>query len=239
MKTIGLVGGMSWESSAHYYRIINQAVQARLGGVHSARCLLYSLDFGDIAAKQHAGDWDALTADMIDAAQRLEQGGADVVLICTNTMHLMADAVAAGIRVPLLHIADATGARIRADGLEKVALIGTAFTMEQPFYTARLAERFGLEVIVPEADDRRTVHAIIYDELVKGVVNPASRVAYREVMAQLAARGAQAIILGCTEIMLLVEKGDASVPLYDTTTLHAMAAVEMALAVDSPKELRL
>ncbi len=228
-RIIGLIGGLSWESSAEYYRIINEGVRARLGGLHSARCLMWSFDFAEIEALQHAGRWDEATTLMIDAARRLERGGADFVVICTNTMHRMADAVQAAISLPLLHIADPTAERIRAAGLHRVGLLGTAFTMEQAFYKGRLAEHFGLEVLVPGDEDRALVHRIIYDELVQGKVEPTSRAAYRAVIAGLVGRGAEAIILGCTEIMLLVRPEDSAVPLFDTTTLHAEAAVELAL----------
>jgi aspartate racemase len=225
---IGLIGGMSWESSAEYYRIINREVRRRLGGVHSARSLMWSVDFGEIEHLQHQGDWDELTRQMIDAATRLERGGADFVVLCTNTMHRMADEVAAAIRIPLLHIADPTAEKIRTAGFSKVGLLGTAFTMEQDFYKGRLQKLFGLDVLVPDADDRRVVHDIIYKELVAGEVRPESRLAYRAIMARLIERGAQAIILGCTEIMLLIS--ESAVPLFDTTTLHALAAVDRALA---------
>jgi aspartate racemase len=227
---IGLIGGMSWESSAEYYRILNQGVRDRLGPTASARCLLWSFDFAEIEALQHKGDWDALTAHMVDAARRLEAGGAEVLLICTNTMHRMAPAVQAAVRVPLLHIADPTAQRIKAAGFGTVGLLGTAFTMEHDFYKGRLAERHGLSVIVPGDEDRATVHRIIYEELVAGKVIPASRDAYRAVIGRLAAAGAQAVILGCTEIMLLVRPEDSPVPVFDTTALHAQAAVEIALA---------
>ena len=227
---IGLIGGMSWESSAVYYRIINQAVQSRLGGVHSARCLLWSFDFGEIEALQRAGRWDDATALMIDAAQRLERGGADFLLICANTMHRMADAVQAAIGIPLLHIVDPTAERISARGIRRVGLLGTAFTMEQDFYKGRLAAKFGLDVLVPDGGDRATVHRIIYDELVQGRVEPRSRDAYRGVMARLADRGAEAIILGCTELMLLVRQEDSRVPLFDTARIHAEAAADRALS---------
>lgn len=229
-KVIGLIGGMSWESSAEYYRIINETVRARLGGLRSARCLMWSFDFGEIEALQHAGRWDEATAELIAAAQRLERGGVDVVVICTNTMHRMADAVQAAIGLPLLHIADPTAERIRSAGLSRVGLLGTAFTMEQDFYKGRLAARHGLDVLVPEADDRAEVHRVIYEELVQGRAEPASREAYRAIIARLVARGAQAIILGCTEIMLLVRPEDSAVPLFDTTAIHAEAAVDFALA---------
>jgi aspartate racemase len=226
---IGLIGGMSWESSAEYYRIINREVRNRLGGAHSARSLMWSVDFGEIERLQHAGDWDELTERMKDAAVRLERGGADFVLLCTNTMHLIADAVAEAINIPLLHIADPTAEKIKAAGFRKVGLLGTAFTMEQDFYRGRLEKVFGLDVLVPEADDRRVVHEVIYRELVAGEVRPESRRAY-QVIARLVARGAQAIVLGCTEIMLLVSEVDSAVPIFDTTTLHAVAAVDRALA---------
>jgi aspartate racemase len=227
---IGLIGGLSWESSAQYYRIINREVRDRLGGVHSARSLMWSVDFGEIEPLQHNGDWGRLAEQMRDAAIRLERGGADFVLICSNTMHRMADAVAEAIDIPLIHIADPTGEKIKAAGLRRVGLIGTAFTMEQDFYKGRLNEVFGLEVVVPQADDRRIVHDIIYKELVVGEVLANSRMAYREVIARLIAQGAQAVILGCTEIMLLISAEDSAVPLFDTTTIHAIAAVDRALA---------
>ncbi|MDP1027349.1 aspartate/glutamate racemase family protein [Sphingomonas sp. KR1UV-12] len=229
MRTIGIIGGMSWESSLEYYRILNQAVRARLGGHHSARILMLSVDFARIAALQHAGDWARLGDEMVAAAQALERGGAACVLIATNTMHLLAPQVADAVAIPLLHIGDAAGRAIKAAGHRRVGLLGTAFTMEQPFYAERLAQH-GLEVLVPDEADRRTVHRVIYDELVAGRIEPASRDAYRAIIARLVARGAEAIVLGCTEIMLLVGEGDSPVPLFDTTRLHALAAVEWALA---------
>jgi aspartate racemase len=227
---IGLIGGMSWESSAEYYRILNQGVRDRIGPTASARCLLWSFDFAEIEALQHAGDWERLTAHMVDAAQRLEAAGAELLLICTNTMHLMAPAVQAAVGIPLLHIADPTAERVKAAGFTKVGLLGTAFTMERDFYKGRLSEKHDLSVIVPGDADRATVHRIIYDELVAGEVTVASREAYREIIARLVAQGAEVIILGCTEIMLLVRPEDSSVPLFDTTLLHAEAAVAAALA---------
>ncbi|ALG75467.1 aspartate racemase [Azospirillum thiophilum] len=221
---------MSWESSAEYYRIVNEQVRDRLGGLRSARCMMWSFDFAEIEALQHAGRWDDATALMVDAARRLERGGADFLLICTNTMHRMAADVQAAVGIPLLHIADPTADRIRAAGLRRVGLLGTAFTMEQDFYKGRLADRHGLEVLIPEEADRATVHRIIYDELVQGRVEPASRQAYREVIARLVERGAEAVILGCTEIMLLVGAEDSAAPLFDTTAIHAEAAVELATA---------
>lgn len=233
-KVIGLIGGMSWESSAEYYRIVNEGVRDRLGGLRSARCLMWSFDFAEVEALQHAGRWDDATALMIDAARRLERGGADFLLICTNTMHRMAAEVQAAVAIPLLHIADPTAERIRAAGHRRVGLLGTAFTMEQDFYKGRLAERHGLEVLIPDDTDRATIHRIIYEELVQGRVEPASRQAYREVIARLVERGAEAIILGCTEIMLLVKPEDSAVPLFDTTAIHAEAAVERAIAGFTP-----
>ena len=230
LPVIGLIGGLSFESSAEYYRLINEGVRARLGGLRSARCLMWSFDFGEIEALQHAGDWDRASALMIDAARRLQNGGADFFLICSNTMHRMADAIETAVGIPLLHIVDPTGQRIAASGIKRVGLLGTAFTMEQEFYKGRLAQRFGLDVLIPDADDRALVHRVIYDELVQGKIVPASRQAYRDVIARLVGRGAQGIILGCTEIMLLVRPEDSAVPLFDTTQLHVEAAIERALA---------
>ena len=226
---IGLIGGMSWKSSAEYYRLINEGIQARRGGVHSARCLLWSFDFADIEVLQRAGRWAEAAALMVDAARRLERAGADFLVIATNTMHVAASEVEAATGLPLLHIADPTAERIRAAGLQRVGLLGTAFTMERDFYKGRLIERHGLDVLVPDAADRATVHRIIYEELVRGRIEDASRDAYRGVIARLVERGAQAVILGCTEIMLLVGQEDSPVPLFDTTALHAEAAVARAL----------
>lgn len=225
MQLIGMIGGLSWESSAEYYRIINRLAQQRLGGVHSARSLMYSFDFGEIEALQHTGDWQTATHLMIDAAQRLERGGADFLLICSNTMHRMADDVVAAISIPLLHIADATAARINAASISRVGLLGTIFTMEQDFYKGRLVRQFGLDVIIPKSEDRRIVHDVIYQELVRGEVRTESRARFRTVIDGLVADGAEAVILGCTEIMLLVQPADSPVPLFDTTTIHAEAAV--------------
>ena len=230
MRTIGLIGGMSWESSAEYYRIINQRARDRLGAPASARCILWSFDFAEIAALQAAGDWDALTDRMVAAARALEGAGAELLVICTNTMHRMADEVARAVSAELVHIADPTAERIKAAGLRRVGLLGTAFTMEQDFYKGRLTSQHGLEVLVPVAEDRATVHRIIYAELVAGVIEPASRAAYRDVIARLVDRGAEAVILGCTEIMMLIGQEDCPVPLFDTTRLHAEAALDRALA---------
>lgn len=228
LRTVGLIGGLSWESSAEYYRLLNQGVRDRLGPTASAPCLMWSFNFAEIEALQHAGDWAALTARMVEAAQRLEAAGAETLLICSNTMHQMADEVQAATRARLLHIADPTADAIRAAGLTRVGLLGTAFTMEQDFYRGRLAAR-GLEVITPGPEDRALVHRVIYEELVAGQVLEASRDAYRAVIARLVAAGAQAVILGCTEIMLLVRPEDSAVPLFDTTALHAEAGVAAVL----------
>lgn len=236
MRTIGLIGGMSWESSALYYEIVNEETKRRLGGLHSAEVVLYSVDFARIERMQAAGQWAEAGACLAEAARRVEAAGAEVLLLCTNTMHLVADEVAAVISIPLLHIADATGERIVAAGYRTVGLLGTRFTMEQPFYADRLRQRFGLEVLAPEEADRQTVHEVIYRELVLGEVRDASRDAYRAVMQRLVERGAEAVILGCTEITLLVGPADATVPLFDTTRIHAEAAVAFALSDPSPPD---
>ncbi len=228
-RIVGLIGGMSWESSAHYYRLINEHVRDALGGMHSARLLLWSFDFAAIEALQRTADWQEATRRMIDAARRLEAAGATCIVICTNTMHRMAEDVQDAIGIPLLHIADPTAAAAQASGLKQVGLLGTAFTMEQAFYKGRLQDRHGLQVLVPGEEDRAEVHRIIYEELVQGRVLPASQAFYRQVMQRLVDRGAQAVILGCTEIMMLVGPDDASVPLLDTTALHARAAAQHLL----------
>ena len=229
MKTIGMIGGMSWESSIEYYRIINETVKEKLGGLHSAKSLMYSVDFAEIEALQHAGRWDKATQAMIEAARHIEAGGADFVVICTNTMHKMANQVEAAIGIPLLHIADATAEAIKAQGLSKVGLLGTKYTMEGDFYRGRLVEKHGLDVLIPEAEDREIVHRIIYDELVLGEIKSESLDAYKRIIEKLIDAGAQGIILGCTEIGLLVKDEDSRVPLFDTTYIHAVSAVEMAL----------
>ena len=228
MKTIGLIGGLSWESSAEYYRLLNRAVRDRLGGLHAANIVLHSLDFAPIAALQAEGDWPALDRAMVEAAAALERSGADLLLICSNTMHRCAGAIEAASALPLIHIADPVTAAIKAAGLSRVGLLGTAFTMEQDFYRGRMAKA-GLDVIVPDEAGRAAVHRIIYDELVQGVIREESRGEYRQVIAALVDRGAEAIILGCTEIMLLVGPEDSAVPLFDTLALHVEAAVERAL----------
>ena len=229
MRLLGVLGGMSWTSTAEYYRLLNQGVATRLGGLHSARLLLHSVDFAPVAAMQHEDDWAGTAAVLVEAAQGLERAGAEGLLVATNTMHKVADEIEAATGIPLLHIADATAARLVADGRRTVGLLATAFTMEQAFYTDRLRQH-GLEVLVPEAADRADVHRIIYDELCLDVIRDESRERYREVMDRLAERGAEAIILGCTEITLLVGAADSPVPLYDTTAIHAEAAVSWMLA---------
>lgn len=229
MKTIGLLGGMSWESSIEYYRIINESVKKRLGGLHSAKCLMYSVDFANIETMQHASDWDALTQTMINAVHRLERGGADFLVICTNTMHRMAKEIEANTHIPLLHIADATAEAIRTKGLVNVGLLGTRFTMEGDFYRGRLEKDHGLNILIPDQPGREIVHHIIYDELVLGEIRDSSRKAYVQIIAELQARGADGVILGCTEIPLLVKQTDVAIPIFDTTTIHAEAAVDWAL----------
>ncbi|VVD88397.1 aspartate/glutamate racemase [Pandoraea iniqua] len=230
MRTIGLIGGMSWQSSAEYYRIINEAVQTRLGPLRSAEMLMFSVDFGPIERAQHEGRWDDAGVLLQQAAQRLEAGGAECVVLCTNTMHKLASFIEEAVSIPLLHVADPVGDAAKARGITCVGLLGTAFTMEQDFIKSRLRDKFGLDVLVPDAADREVVHRVIYDELCVGIVKDASRAAYQEVMARLASRGAQAIVLGCTEISLLVKPEDNALLLLDTTALHANAAVEFALA---------
>ena len=229
MKTIGLLGGMSWESSLEYYRIINQTVKRRLGGLHSARCLLHSYDFAEIEALQHNDAWAELALKMIDGVQRLKAGGADFLVICTNTMHRMADEIEEATRIPLLHIADAAAGAIKTQGLEVVGLLGTNFTMTGDFYRKRLEEEHNIQVLIPDEASRQTIHRIIYDELVLGEIRKESREAYLYVIDQLAKKGAQGVILGCTEIPLLVKQKDTAIPVFDTTTLHAEAAVDWAL----------
>lgn len=230
MKTIGLLGGMSWESSLEYYRIINEAVREKLGGLHSAKCVLYSVEFAPIEVLQREGRWEEATQEMISAARHVEAGGADFLLICTNTMHKMADEVQSHLAIPLLHIADATAEKVKAQGYQKIGLLGTRFTMQESFYKGRLTDRYDLEVLVPEPADQEIVHSIIYDELCLGKIVPASRTAFVRVIDQLAQRGAEGIILGCTEISMLVSPKDTPLPLFDTTLIHALAAVEYALA---------
>lgn len=231
MKTIGLIGGMSWESAVLYYQIINRRVNEKLGGHHSAKSLLYSVDFDEVKTLQYQGKWDEATNIMIDSARKLEAGGADFIVICTNTMHKMAKEVEESVSIPLLHIADPTAKEIVKDGIKKVALLGTAFTMEQDFYKGRLMEKFGLDVMVPDEADRRIVHDVIYQELCLGILKDESRQSYLRIINQLSQQGAEAVILGCTEITLLITQENCSIPLYDTTRLHAEFAVDFALGV--------
>ena len=230
MRCIGIIGGMSWESTAHYYRALNEGVRARLGGHHSARLVLHSVDFAPLEAMQRAGRWEAAGAVLAEARRGLEAGGADLVLIAANTMHKVADQVMAGARVPLLHIADPTAQAIRRGGLTTVGLLGTRYTMEEDFYRRRLEERHGLTVLVPSPAARAEVHRIIFEELVLGVVRPESKARYLEVAAELAAAGAQGLIAGCTEIGMLLRPADLAMPLFDTAELHVAAALDLALA---------
>lgn len=230
MQTIGLIGGMSWESSIEYYRIINEETRRRLGGTHSAKSVMYSVDFHEIEAMQHRDDWDSASAAMVEAARCVQLGGAECVVICTNTMHRMANEVQAAIDIPLLHIADATAAAIGVADVTSVALLGTRFTMEHDFYRGRLQELHGLDVRIPNADDRTEVHRVIYEELVLGEVEPSSRARYLEVISTLVNEGAEGVIAGCTEIELLITADDVEVPFFPTTRIHAEAAVEWALS---------
>jgi len=229
MKTIGLLGGMTWHSTVEYYRLINAGVQERLGGNHSARCILYSVEFAEVESLQESGGWEALAGFMAETARRVEQAGADLLLICANTMHRTAPAVEAAVSIPLLHIADATAAEIRKQGLKTVGLLGTRFTMEQDFYRDRLQDRHGLKVLIPAEDERKTIHDVIYHELGRGIISEKSRDAYVSIIEKLHRRGAEGVILGCTEIPLLIRPVDYPIPLFDTTALHAAAAVEWAL----------
>jgi len=229
MKTIGMIGGMSWESSIEYYRIVNQSVREKLGGLHSAKSIMYSVEFAEIEALQHQNRWDELAAIMIEAARGLERGGADFIIICTNTMHKLYDEVQHNIEIPMLNIADATAEKIKAAGIDRIALLGTRFTMEEDFYKGRLVDRSGIDVIIPATDEMEIIHNIIYEELCAGVIKPSSKLVYAEIIKRLITAGARGVILGCTEIGLLVKPADSSVPLFDTTEIHAKAAVRYAL----------
>ena len=229
MKTIGLIGGMSWESSLEYYRIVNETVKEKLGGLHSCKCLMYSVDFGVIEALQHQNKWDELTKLMIEAAQNLKHGGADFIVICTNTMHKMAPEIETATGLNVLHIADFTGAAISKDQIQKVGLLGTRFTMEGDFYKKRLKDNYDIEVIIPEDADRQIIHDIIYNELCLGIIKDDSRQKYINIINKLCANGAEGIILGCTEIPLLIKQSDVLIPVYDTTKIHAESAVDFAL----------
>jgi len=230
LKTIGLIGGMSWESSLLYYRLINQGVKQRLGGLHSAQLLMHSVDFAPIEELQHAGDWDGAAEILIDAARRLEAGGADFFLIGTNTMHQVADAIAGAVDIPLLHIADATGAVLRHDQVRRIGLLGTAFTMEMGFYRDRIEQQYGIEVVVPELHDRQMVHDIIYQELCQGQVDAESREVYLAIIERMSEQQIDGVILGCTEIGMLLDSRHTDIRLYDTTAIHAEQAVDYALS---------
>ena len=229
MKTIGLIGGMSWESSIEYYRIINEVTKAKLGGLHSAKSLMVSVDFAEIEVLQHQNKWTEAAHKLVDAAQGLENGGADFIVLCTNTMHKVADEIEASVHIPFLHIADATAQVIKRAGIQKVGLLGTRFTMEEDFYKGRLTGLYGLEVTVPNVEERGIVHRIIYEELVVGRIEPHSKQQYLEIIGRMVERGVEGIILGCTEIGLLVHQADNRAPLFDTTRIHAEAAVDFAL----------
>jgi len=229
VKTIGMLGGMSWESTSSYYRALNEGVRAACGGLHSAKILLHSVDFAPLEALQHKGDWDAIAVQLALAARSVQAGGADFLMLCTNTMHKVAPQIEAAIDIPLLHIADATAEALQGQGIRRVGLLGTAFTMEQDFYKGRITSRYGIEVLVPEQDARRLVHRVIYDELCLGRTEPTSRAAFLDIVAGLSAQGADAVILGCTEIGMLIGQQDTPVQLFDTTAIHAARAVELAL----------
>ncbi len=229
MKTIGMIGGMSWESSIEYYRIINETVRTQLGGLHSAKSMMVSVDFAEIEALQHQGRWNEAAKILIAAARSLESGGADFTIICTNTMHKLYDKIQQSVRIPLLHIADATAELVKAQGIQKIALLGTRFTMEENFYKGRLTEKYGLEVIIPVSEDMENIHRIIYDELCAGIIQLDSKQKYTDIIRRLVKAGAGGIILGCTEIGLLVKQADSPVTLFDTTEIHAKAAVKHAL----------
>ncbi|KZY51749.1 aspartate racemase [Pseudoalteromonas shioyasakiensis] len=229
MKTIGLIGGMSWESTQSYYQLLNQGIKNKLGGLHSAKIVLVSLDFAHIAAMQKQQDWAQMAEILIKAAKQVEAAGADYLLICTNTMHKLAEQVQAAVAIPLLHIADAVGENLIQNNFKKVALLGTQFTMEQDFYKQRLADKFAIDVLIPDAQGRETVHRVIYDELCKGIISPESKAEYLTIIDALTQQGAEAIILGCTEIALLVQQSDTSIPLLDSTALHCAMALENSL----------
>jgi aspartate racemase len=229
MKTIGLVGGMSWESTLEYYRIINEVVKEKLGGFHSGQIILYSVDFAAIEVLQQRGEWDRMAEMLVEAFRRIEAAGADFGLLCTNTMHKVFDEIRKNVRIPLVHIADVTGRAITARGRRRVGLLGTRFTMEQDFYKGKLTSDYGIDVLIPDEEERLAIHTIVYNELCLGQVKDASREAFKKIIARLEDRGAQGIVLGCTEIPLLVKQEDYALPLFDTTDLHARAAVDLAL----------
>jgi len=229
MKTIGLIGGMSWESSLEYYRIMNEAVRESLGGFHSAKCIMYSVDFAPIEKYQHQGKWDEAAELLIDIAQKLERSGADLLVICANTMHKLAGAVQKSIKIPLLHIADVTAEKIKEKGINRLGLLGTRFTMEEDFYKERLIRKHGLAIIIPDKRDRQLIHEVLYGDIQLGKIEQRSRDIFKKIIGKLADKGAEGIILGCTEIPLYVKQEDYEIPLFDTTEIHARAAVEFAL----------
>ena len=229
MKTIGLIGGMSWESSLEYYRILNEATKARMGGFHSSKCILYSVDFAEIETLQRQDRWQESAQVMVEAGRNLQAAGADFLVLCTNTMHKLANELEAGVSIPLLHIADATAEAVKAAGISRIGLLGTRFTMEHDFYKGRLTEKYGLEVLIPDEVDRQVIHRVIYDELCLGIFKQESREGFIRIIEKLAAAGAQGVILGCTEIENLVREGDCEVTVFPTTKIHAIAAVEHAL----------
>lgn len=229
MKTIGLIGGMSWESSIEYYKLINELVKEKLGGVHSCKSIMHSVDFSEIEKLQHNGEWEKLTEIMVNIAKKIEKSGADCIVICTNTMHKMAEDIEKEVKIPLIHIADSVGENIVKLNLKKVALIGTKFTMEQDFYKERIRNKFGIEVIIPNENDKNIVHRVIYEELVKGQFKDESRKEYIRIIRELTKEGAEGVILGCTEIPLLISQTDVEIPIFDTTKLHSESAVEFAL----------
>lgn len=229
MKKIGLIGGMSWESSLEYYKIINETIKFKLGGLHSAECLMYSVDFQEIESLQHQNKWEELTNIMVDTAQKLKNAGADFIIICTNTMHKMASDIESRVGIKVLHIAEVTGEKIVQKGIKKVGLLGTKFTMEGDFYKKILKEKFNIDIIIPDEDHRDMVHEVIYEELCKGIISEVSKEKYKKVIESLSLKGAEGIVLGCTEIPLLIKQEDVDIPIFDTTTIHAISAVEFAL----------
>jgi aspartate racemase len=229
MKTIGLIGGMSWESSIEYYRIINETTKAKLGGLHSAKSLMVSVDFADVEVLQHQGRWAEAAQMLVEAGKSLQKGGADFLVLCTNTMHKVADEIQESVNLPFLHIADATAQRVNDAGIRNIGLLGTRFTMEEEFYKGRLSEKYGLHVSIPNTQEIEVVHRVIYEELVLGRIEPPSKAQYLDIIEQMVSQGAEGIILGCTEIGLLIQQADSQVPLFDTTRIHAEAAVEYAL----------
>lgn len=235
MKTIGLIGGMSWESSSLYYQIINRTVQEKLRGVHSCKSLMYSVDFDEIAQLQKEGDWEKLGMLMVEAAQKLEKGGADFIILCTNTMHKLSDEIEKNTSIPLIHIVDATAEKIKIKNFKKVGLLGTSFTMEQEFFKGRLLDKYQIETIIPNEEQRNTIHKTIYQELVKGIINIDSRTAFLEIISDLVQKGAEGIILGCTEIELLITEEYTTAELFNTAAIHAVKAAELAITYETPK----